>query len=163
MKNRQESKARRAFRLKVEYLERLAEIQNPEKKWVPRTLAEFVSWTDPKVGFQSWSSFTVATLNGPNADLRRRLNQARLALQTSAQKAVKARVGQTVQITQLRNEVVSLAEQNVRLIEEKYELQEEVKRLQASLKILQERESELLQTLNKIVPVDRQLRSIAPQ
>lgn len=160
---RRESRARRSFRLKVERLESLANDGNSPSVHVPRTLAEVVAWEDRSLGFSSWKSFSVAVLNGPNGDLRRRLDIAleRLRSPPSTVGTKKPRRGRAVEHVQALAEVRALAQQNAELLEEKLQIQGELRRLRQSLAILQRREAELVSTLNTLLPIDRQLRPIA--
>lgn len=159
---RRESNVRSSFRKKVEFLEQLARQGVPSGVWIPQTLREVVEWTDGDKGFGSWSSYSVAVLNGPNGDLRRRLDLALRTLNARGDPPKKSRRGREVTHAHALAEVKILAAQNLQLIDEKYALAAEIRRLKHSLDIVERREAQLVDQLNKILPIERQLRNIRP-
>jgi hypothetical protein len=163
-----ETVARRSLRLKVECLEGHLQNGTGADVWLPKTVGDLTTWVDVSMGFTSWSSQSVATINGPNADLRRRFDVVRRALDargavTGTAKGAKKRRGREVEHRQALAEVKALAEQNARLIEEKHELWSENVRLRQSLSIQYNREKELIENLNRLLPIDRRIRAIGPR
>lgn len=159
-----ETRARRSFRLKVEHLEERVPHQS-HGDWLPRTLSEFVQWRDPERGFGAWTSFSVAAPKGPNADLRQRLDRVleRLRGDRSRTRAPTKRRGRTVEHAQAMAEVKALAAQNLELVERVLQLEAECRRTSDALGLVYKREAELVDRLNKVLPFERQLRSIAPR
>lgn len=156
-----EGRARRSFRLKVEFLEDVLR-RGDSAEWIPRNLAELANWVDEERGFERWISFSVAAPNGPNSDLRRRLDHSLDLLKVRAGRP--ARKSQAVHASrQLAAEVRMLAQQNADLIMQLKSLEDRLRREGQANAILREREQELLTTLNGLLPLERQLRSIAPR
>lgn len=163
-----ETVARRSLRLKVECLEGHLQNGTGGDVWLPKTVGDLTAWVDASMGLTSWSSQSVATINGPNADLRRRFDVVRAALDvrgaaTGTSASAKKRRGREVEHRQALAEVKALAEQNTRLIEEKHELWSENVRLRQSLSIQYSREKELIEKLNGLLPIDRRMRTIGPR
>lgn len=157
-----EGAARRSFRRKVEHLEELARQGNPAGAWTPKNIAEFVAWSDLQCGFEPWTSFSVASPNGRNADLRRRLDRALDVLRVAALRPAR-KSGILLAVGRLEAEVRALAQQNAELLSRLCDSEAALRREVQSNVILREREQQLLATLNGLLPLDRQLKSISPR
>lgn len=157
-----EGPARRSFRAKVERLEALAAGRETSPSPIPRNLKEVRDWSEPDRGLRPWSSFTVATLNGPNGDLRRRLDAALAELSKKASRPDQVR-SRTEEHRRTLREVAALAAQNVTLTVEIADLKAEIARRKDLVDILAARERELIDMLNKILPAHQRLRSVSPK
>lgn len=162
MRDEKEGPAARAFRLKVEYVEEIAARPPASRVSVPMTLKEFVAWTDPDRGLTSWSSFSVASVNGPYPELRRRLRVAWTTLAKSAGSGAARREGREQSHQLALREVAALAAQNAVLVVQKQELARELARKLEVIQMLSERERELLSLLNTVLPAERRLKPTAP-
>lgn len=157
-----ESPARCSLRVKVEALEALAAQGNPNGDWYPGKVRELVLWTDLERGFRPWSSFSVAAINGPNSDLRRRYDAAIATLSMRAAPTRRRAIRRSEDHVHAIAEVKALSEQNVVLIAEKHALTRQLLRLEQQITILRSREVELTSKLNKLLPLDRQQRAFHP-
>ena len=157
-----EGPARRSFRAKLELLEAAA-AGRQTLSWIPRTVKEVRDWSEPDRGLTSWSSFTVATLNGPNGDLRRRLDAALALLNRKERSRSDQHRSRTDEHRLALREVAALAAQNVAFSVQIADLKAEVARRQDLIEILSARERDLIDTLNKILPAHQRLRSVSPR
>lgn len=162
MPDAKEGAAARSFRLKVEYIEQVAASPAGSRVAVPMNLKQFVAWTDADRGFTAWTSYTVATVNGPYRDLRRRLEAAWATIATAEKSSVGRREGREQSHKLALQEVSALAAQNTILALQKRELTREIERKIEIIEILSGRERELLSLLNKVLPVEKRLKPIAP-
>lgn len=162
MHQEKEGPAARALRLKVEYVEEIAARPAESRVPVPMTLKEFVAWTDPERGLTAWSSFSVASVNGPYPELRRRLEAAWATLSRSEKSGEARREGRERSHQLALREVAALAAQNALLVVQKQELARDLARKLEVIQILSEREHELLSLLNKVLPAEKRLKPTAP-
>lgn len=153
--------ARAALLVKVQAIEELVSSGNANGEWYPKKVRELVEWQNLDAGIRSWSSFSVAAINGPNADLRRRFDIAVAALERRGSPKRRA-PHRSPDHAQALAEVKGLAEQNVRLLADREALARQIIRLEQRIAAMQARELELIGKLNRILPLDQQQRAFHP-
>jgi hypothetical protein len=150
--------ARNAFVIKLEILEE-AVLSGLLPSDLPRLKkrSDFQNWDGPQEGAKPWSNTKVMNLNGPNADLRLRLEKVWAEVQRlQGQHKPSLKPRKPLEQSLLEAKIASLNVQVYKLIVERDSLKGDLLRAEQQRHSLSKENQVLLKRLNGIIPFARE-------
>jgi hypothetical protein len=150
-------KARQSLERKIRLIEKwVVDGAIPPNAPVLRGEKDVRRWEDPEHEITSWVSFSVLAPNGPNADLRRRLDEVLpdyRRIREGARQPRKAQRGRSITERQVQRERDRLAIQNEELLAEIRSLKQALAISHEDLALLKLDNSDLTAKLRAIAPM----------
>lgn len=152
-----EPKARQSLERKLRLMERwITEGAVPANAPILRGEKDIREWQDPEHGITSWVSFSILAPNGPNADLRRRLDEVLpdyRHIREGARQPKQPPRGRSITERQVRRERDRLVIQNEELLAEIRSLKQELAIAREDIALLKEEKSDLTARLRSVSPM----------